>query len=92
MNVFRMMVAERIRSLAAFHSGSQEGGSSMRWNGSKELLYELVNGPFQPNEKERTKKAKYLSLDLTTFHYESLDDSSLLMMFENVCRRHNTCM
>lgn len=92
MNILRMMVADRIRAMASFSGGAESGSSTMRWNGAKELLHELVNGPFQPSEKEKTKKGKYLSLDLTTFNYETLDDTSLLMMYEIVCRRHNTCM
>lgn len=92
MENLRNLIVERIQSLAAFHGGSRAGEVSMRWNGTKELLYEIVNGAFQPDEREKTKKKKYSQIDLTTFDYSQLDDGSLVTMYETVCRRHNVCM
>lgn len=92
MNVFRMMVVHKIQSMVKSSSGGGAGVSSMRWNSTKELLYELVYGPFPPSEKESTRRKKYIPIDLTTFNYDSLDDTSLILMFETVCRRYYTCM
>ena len=89
---FRNTLADRIRVIVSSGPGAGANISSARWNVVKEMLYILDRGPFMINEKERTKKAKYLPLDLTTFEYEKLDDIDLILIFEMVMHRYNICM
>jgi hypothetical protein len=86
------MIAERCRILTSSSGGSRAGQPSMRWDSTKNWLYEIVNGEYPAGMKERNKRKLFLQIDLTEFKYEILDATDLLNIYETIVRRFNVCM